>query len=349
MLSLCVNELPHRFFFTHKSILFLTEGFQAFAAIFIVSTLFWVLIANFLCKRMYLPLQHVESLTNCLLEDKQPDDSQQKSVETFLEFKQYEQSLLKAFELLREKNAAERELFQVAAQAAHDICSPVMALQIMHDQIPNLSEEQKDFLHQADASITAIARTLLKKYGAYKDRNFIAKNLQKDKVTIAAPSPSVDAPENISVAKVIDDVIALKKVQFVNVKHVQFASHIDQVARQLKAKVDTNQLQRVLSNLLNNSVEAIAIAKRDSGLVEISLRREKEYIVLSVSDNGCGMSQDLIKKIGTAEYSSGKEGGHGIGLYQAAQMIKTWGGKYTIESEEGRQTKITISLPISES
>lgn len=262
-----------------------------------------------------------------------------------LEFKNLEEFLIKAFTIARQKTTAERELAQVAAQAAHDICSPLMALQITYEQIPNLSPEQSNFLKKANASISEIAHNLLAKYSAYKD-------LVTDRITIetSAKETIKDTSENLpqptNITNLVEDFIELKKVQFSNIKNISITKKINDNTKKLLSKINATQLQRILSNITNNAVEAITAAKREEGLIEINLDKMNHFIVITISDNGSGMSQDVINKLGTHEFSEGKKGGHGIGLFSAIKQIKLWHGNYKITSEINHGTKFAIFLPI---
>lgn len=74
-------------------------------------------------------------------------------------------------------------------------------------------------------------------------------------------------------------------------------------------------------------------------------KQNNEFVVITISDNGCGMSPEIIKKIGQTEVTGGKKMGHGIGLYSAIHLIKAWHGKYDIETKLGVGTRFMIYLP----
>jgi sensor histidine kinase regulating citrate/malate metabolism len=212
-----------------------------------------------------------------------------------------------------------------------------MALQITYEQIPNLSPEQSNFLKKANASISEIAHSLLAKYSAYKD-------IVTDRVTTY---PTSDAPiESTNITSLVDDFVELKKVQFSNVNNISFTKKINSHTKKLFSKINATQLKRILSNIANNAVEAIAAANREQGIIEINLDQHNHFIAITISDNGCGMSKELINKLGTQEFSENKKGGHGIGLFSAIKQIKLWHGNYKIASEINQGTKFSIFLPI---
>jgi hypothetical protein len=107
------------------------------------------------------------------------------------------------------------------------------------------------------------------------------------------------------------------------------------------ASIDPVEFKRVVSNLINNAVEAI----RDSGMVLVHITRLDERICLSVSDTGAGIPSDIIPRLMQRGVSHGKPGGSGLGLYHARTTVETWGGSLTLSSELGRGTTVSILLP----
>jgi signal transduction histidine kinase len=111
--------------------------------------------------------------------------------------------------------------------------------------------------------------------------------------------------------------------------------------------VDEKELARAISNLINNAAEALeGIA---DGIVTLALRPSgAKDIGTIVSDNGKGIPDEVLAKLGKERASAGKEGsvsGSGIGVLHAARAIEAMGGKFQIQSRVGVRTNITILLP----
>jgi hypothetical protein len=104
---------------------------------------------------------------------------------------------------------------------------------------------------------------------------------------------------------------------------------------------DADALQKVLTNLLVNAVEAL------NGQGRITLRSacSPEGVKVVVSDTGCGMSQEFIEKRLFQPFASTKSKGLGIGLYQCKAIVEAHGGNIEVESEEGKGTTLTVTLP----
>jgi two-component system sporulation sensor kinase B len=104
---------------------------------------------------------------------------------------------------------------------------------------------------------------------------------------------------------------------------------------------DYSRLKQVLINILKNSVEAIS----KYGKIDISLKLLKKYVLLSIKDNGCGMSNEELGKIDELFYSSKKKG-CGIGVSLSKEIISLHNGSIKYKSDLGKGTEVVIKLPI---
>jgi len=68
--------------------------------------------------------------------------------------------------------------------------------------------------------------------------------------------------------------------------------------------------------------------------------------VVSITDTGCGMSEEFVRKSLFAPFRSTKKGGWGIGLYQARGIVEAHGGAIEVSSQEGAGTTFTVKLPL---
>ena len=74
-------------------------------------------------------------------------------------------------------------------------------------------------------------------------------------------------------------------------------------------------------------------------------RKNEEFIEIVVSDNGCGIPNDILPKIKHSVFTYNKIDGHGLGLYHASEYLSTIGGELLIKSEVNEGTVVTIRLP----
>ncbi|MGB9700629.1 MAG: ATP-binding protein [Thermodesulfobacteriota bacterium] len=113
---------------------------------------------------------------------------------------------------------------------------------------------------------------------------------------------------------------------------------------QINSLFDPEQIHKVIVNLLLNAKDAL----RDGGRIEISTKQNKNWIEISVSDNGCGMSKEFIEKSLFRPFKTTKKKGMGIGLFQSKMIIEAHGGVMEVESKENVGTTFKILLPYNE-
>jgi len=109
--------------------------------------------------------------------------------------------------------------------------------------------------------------------------------------------------------------------------------------------IDQEQLYKVLENLLMNAYDAAG----PDGQIAVSSQIKNNWAVISVSDNGCGMSREFMEKRLFRPFQTTKKQGMGIGLYHCKTIVDAHGGKLNVESEEGKGTTFEILLPIKKS
>jgi two-component system phosphate regulon sensor histidine kinase PhoR len=111
-------------------------------------------------------------------------------------------------------------------------------------------------------------------------------------------------------------------------------------------RADETRLQEVLYNLLENAVKY----SRENGEIRLQAERCGPEIVISVGDNGIGISRDDLPRIFERFYRadktrSGELGGTGLGLAIVKHIAQLHGGRVEAESEPGRGTTVRVFLP----
>lgn len=110
----------------------------------------------------------------------------------------------------------------------------------------------------------------------------------------------------------------------------------------MRVRGDRDALQQVCFNILKNAVEALE--GRQAPSVEVTLRRCPPRLLIGFQDNGRGVPPEVLRRL-TKESVSTKEGGMGIGLLIAGEIVQGLAGTISVESEEGRGTKVLLDLP----
>ncbi|WP_418461778.1 ATP-binding protein [Frisingicoccus sp.] len=104
-------------------------------------------------------------------------------------------------------------------------------------------------------------------------------------------------------------------------------------------------LAQVWQNLIGNAIKFVS----DKGNIRVLLRQKQNAIVVSVVDNGPGMSKEVMGRIYEKFYqgdTSRASSGNGLGLTLAKRIVDLHGGTISVSSKEGKGTTFTVSLPI---
>jgi putative PEP-CTERM system histidine kinase len=108
------------------------------------------------------------------------------------------------------------------------------------------------------------------------------------------------------------------------------------------AYVDHEEILKVFLNLIINGLEA----SRSDEVVRIEVGHNG-MAYFSVTDSGCGMSEQFIRDRLFKPFETTKKKGFGIGLYQCKQIVQAHGGTISVKSEDGTGSKFTVNLPLS--
>jgi signal transduction histidine kinase len=96
--------------------------------------------------------------------------------------------------------------------------------------------------------------------------------------------------------------------------------------------------------LLLNAREAL----RPGGEVRVETNQSNGWAVLSVSDDGCGMTPAFLKTSLFRPFQTTKKKGLGIGMFQSKMIVEAHRGKIQVESEPGAGTTFRVMLPIGD-
>jgi len=107
--------------------------------------------------------------------------------------------------------------------------------------------------------------------------------------------------------------------------------------------IDPDQIQKVLVNLFLNAKEAIG----EGGEIRVATWQKDSWAIISITDNGCGMSKEFIAGSLFHPFKTTKKQGMGIGLFQSKMIIEAHQGHIEVESEEGKGTTFRVLLPMA--
>ncbi|TCP29010.1 PAS domain S-box-containing protein [Scopulibacillus darangshiensis] len=104
---------------------------------------------------------------------------------------------------------------------------------------------------------------------------------------------------------------------------------------------EKNQLTQVFMNMIKNSIDALP----DGGQIKLSIKLRDNEALVTIQDNGLGMTEEQVNKIGEPFYTT-KAGGNGLGLMVSYKIIDNHHGRIMVESELNKGTTFLISFPL---
>ncbi|CAL7961192.1 Sensor protein [Gammaproteobacteria bacterium] len=233
-------------------------------------------------------------------------------------------------ELQRIKIQEQERFALIASRVAHDIRSPLTTLQtIVMSTSKSLPEKNRVALNSVTKSITDVANNLLNRY---------------KKATNETTTGVVEI-QSILVSLTLSKIASEKRHQYAN-----YPVKINDLYRPnsnfVFIKTDPSNFDRMISNLVNNSVDAFEGKK---GKVDLKLSTENEQAKITIQDNGKGMPQKVIDKImNNIAVTHSKKDGNGIGFTQIRSTLQLSKSSMLIESKIGKGTKIALTFPIAD-
>jgi len=219
------------------------------------------------------------------------------------------------------------EILKLSEQVAHDIRSPLAAISMVVSNVSSVPEEKRILIKSAARRIQDIADNLLLR--------------SKDSAVIEDQSDGAVESSSGLIFAIIESIVAEKKYEYQD-KKISIDFDVIGSVRGCFSVIDGMVLKRILSNLVNNSIEAIG----EIGSILIALSCN-DMVRIIIQDNGCGIPADVLPNLMRSGYSYNKVGGAGIGLASAKKYVEQVNGNIFIESSLNVGTKVTIDLPRS--
>jgi len=111
-------------------------------------------------------------------------------------------------------------------------------------------------------------------------------------------------------------------------------------------EVDTGILSSALMSILENAFDAcLDDIESETHSITFSVKKEGDYIVFNINDNGVGMDRDTMENLFSLFFSSKAGRGTGLGLFVANEVVQQHGGSIKVDSLPGKGSHFQISIP----
>lgn len=236
-------------------------------------------------------------------------------------------------ELVEELQELDAYKGQLIATVAHELKNPLTSVMGHLEML----ESSPDFSGTTRTSLNAMDRGARRMVRVIDDLLLLSKVGDPDDTVIAAP---------VDLARIVDDVVDLTMVA---AKQKQLDVTVTLPDDPAYALGDHDELDRVAANLVSNAVKYT----RAEGAVRIGVERVGNDVLLTVADEGIGISQDDLLRLGTEFFRSSNpeavaQPGTGLGLAIVRRIVDRHGGQIEIESELGRGSTFRVWLPAAD-
>lgn len=237
-----------------------------------------------------------------------------------IQFKQYEKLLNKEYS---KKANLEKQVEEslITNYVLHDLATPLSSLQatfILLEESPKYTTK-KEVLKSGKASVESAVEMLS---------------------TIKRFKKSREVKKVFNLSETIENVVRILHSKACKLQvSIIFCKSSDYYIKSYPLT-----LERVLMNIVNNAIEELSLTNKQTKSIQIDMYIENELVVISIKDNGNGISANLINKIFDSGYTT-KTNSLGLGLSFVKKALKEkLNGTIQIKSVEGQETQVFLKL-----
>ena len=221
-------------------------------------------------------------------------------------------------EMINAQAIAYRERLDILEYFKHNLKSPLVTIE-------NIFLNLKEKISSQEHKLLALAFERIE--------NITSSPVEPNRIKISKNIVSLD--------RVLSNIITQKKIEFLGKGRVEIYYKNNLKQGNDLISMDPSDLREVVSNIINNSMEAI----ENEGEVLIVVNQKKENICLTITDNGSGISKENLGVVFSKNYSTKIGVGRGIGLYHAHNISRKHNLGLNIKSELGLGTEINLIFP----
>lgn len=145
--------------------------------------------------------------------------------------------------------------------------------------------------------------------------------------------------EKVNLNSLLDEVVAYFDSSLKE-KNIKLIKEFD--PNLIFVNVDRHRIERMVSNLIQNSIDAV---EENKGIIKIKTKDLENSFQIIVEDNGCGIPEKNLDKIFDIFFTTKGSRGTGFGLAIVQKIVKEHNGKIEVKSKVGEGTTFTITFP----
>ena len=218
-----------------------------------------------------------------------------------------------------EREQAWREM---AKQVAHEIKNPLTPMRLSVQSFQRQFDPNDEGINQ---KVDEYSKTLIQQIDTMSSIASAFSNFAK------MPAQKSEKLNVVSIVKLALDIF--------NEGYITFEAESDEII----AKFDRNQLIRVVTNLVKNSIQAIP-SDIENPMINVRVFSEDDEVKIAVEDNGSGITEETKSKIFEPKFTT-KTSGMGLGLAMVKNIVETFNGSINFTSQFGKGTTFTVSFP----
>ena len=254
------------------------------------------------------------------------------------EFKLQEKSikLISLQNIKNELDAQEMDSWQKLIRVlTHEIINSVSPITLLSSTLVKMFEEDGNPKKLSDLEEEQIANALKGLQAIHKRSKGLSRFVESYKSLTKIPEPVIGS---VHVKELFEHILTLMKKE-IESDEIQIVSRVKPLDLEINA--DEKLMEQVLINLLKNAIEA---GKDEENFkIELSGFVEMGDVKIVISDNGSGISSEVIDNIFVPFFTTKKEGS-GIGLSLSKQILRKHGGNLEAVSKEGAGATFTVTL-----
>lgn len=156
----------------------------------------------------------------------------------------------------------------------------------------------------------------------------------------------------ISVSDISSVLNEVKNLTYYSIKKqgINFSFSVDS-SNPSSLKCNRQELIQIITNIVNNAVDAMEESRIKDKKLNITVKSDLRYIVITVSNNGPAIPEEILNKIFDPFFTTKKEDkGTGLGLSIVSQIIKTMGGSITVSNRSATKDTVDfiLNIPINQ-